>query len=47
VGTNASPVDARELVEACGYGRRTREVDWLESRLAALETPEAGRAGTS
>ncbi len=27
---------AGELVEACGYGRRTREVTWLESRLAEL-----------
>jgi hypothetical protein len=38
---------ARELVEACGYGRRTREVTWLESRLAKIESPEAGTAGTS
>ncbi len=33
---------ARELVEACGYGRRTREVTWLESRLGELEDPKAG-----
>ncbi len=25
---------ARDLVQACGYGRREREVTWLESRLA-------------
>ena len=26
---------ARELVRACGYGRREREVTWLESRLSS------------
>jgi hypothetical protein len=25
---------ARELVRACGYGRRERELAWLEGRLA-------------
>jgi hypothetical protein len=25
---------ARELVRACGYGRREREVGWLERRLS-------------
>ena len=27
---------ARDLVQECGYGRREREVTWLEGRLAAL-----------
>lgn len=30
---------ARDLVRACGYGRREREVAWLESRLSG-ETRE-------
>jgi hypothetical protein len=33
---------ARDLVRACGYGRREREVTWLDSRLAALEDPDEG-----
>jgi tetratricopeptide (TPR) repeat protein len=30
---------ARELVEKTGYGRRTREVEWLERQLSAMPNP--------
>ena len=30
---------ARELVEKTGYGRRRREVEWLERQLSAMPNP--------
>ena len=32
---------ACELVQDCGYGRREREVTWLEGRLAAFNDTES------